>query len=48
MPLSAEPRAKVEIYPMASFPTLGVSDRPTSARWYCEGLGFTYVFARPE
>jgi len=37
----------VEIYPMASFPTLMVSDVQASARWYCEALGFTHVFTMP-
>lgn len=37
----------VEIYPMASFPTLVVSDLQASARWYCEALGFTHIFTMP-
>jgi catechol 2,3-dioxygenase-like lactoylglutathione lyase family enzyme len=38
---------EVEIYPMASFPTLTVRDIQASARWYVDALGFTHVFTMP-
>lgn len=37
----------VEIYPMASFPALTVSDIQATARWYVETLGFTHIFTMP-
>jgi len=45
--MAAQPAPEIEIYPMASFPTLVVSDIQASARWYCEALGFTLVFSMP-
>ena len=45
--MPTESSAEIEIYPMASFPTLVVSDIQASARWYCEALGFTSVFTMP-
>jgi len=32
---------------MQSFPTLVVRDVQAAARWYCDALGFTHVFAMP-